>query len=736
MADQNSTTVLMPDAAARLAEFARACRAAARAVSLYPGGHPAIGSCLDRLVQMTASVTASGPYRVQVLADALLVAGAGPARPDAGISELAQLLHRHLIGALTINAGADAESWRALLLLLARPSEEVRADGGIRHLWTKGGGPSLEIEEIDYAEVLREKQGVEAAVAQILSAALEGRGLELDDSGMRLLLEIVQDPARLDELMAQLDTASGEHGGAELYAAAFLNLARSLTEWLAARDPQGVDSLLRRMGRAAGRLPADAMLELLRHRHGGEGAAGTINVAAGIVERMGDETVAHFVASSVMMERGATERLAHAFQALVPDTDRQRQLLALAGQEVSASEGRPEGFAELWARVEGILSSYSDDSFVSEQYGRELSSARTRAVDVEAASDDPPERIGTWLATVGDAALRSLDHHLLLDLLRIEEDAPRWRDLAETVSAHAEDLVRVGRVDQAWQLADAVVAEGQRDAGRHGYASAALQRFARSGMMKHLSSHLRAADDASYGRFTALCHAIGPPVIPALAEVLSAETDARSRRRLRDILIGFGPSGREAVQQLMNATNWEVRRTAAYLLREFGGAEGLKELIPLLTDTEPLVQREAVQGLVLNGSDEASKTLLQAVTSASGRTRETLLKELTAMRDERAAPLFCYLVRHMDRRREEQLYLYAIDALGTFGGPDAVGALKFAIYQGDWWSPVTTGRLRAAAVRALGRIGTPAAIDALQEASARGSRGVRSVARSELTRLG
>ena len=57
----------------------------------------------------------------------------------------------------------------------------------------------------------------------------------------------------------------------------------------------------------------------------------------------------------------------------------------------------------------------------------------------------------------------------------------------------------------------------------------------------------------------------------------------------------------------MNAPNWEVRRTAAFLLREFGGAEGLKELIPLLTDSEPLVQREAVQGLVSNGSDEASR---------------------------------------------------------------------------------------------------------------------------------
>ena len=69
----------------------------------------------------------------------------------------------------------------------------------------------------------------------------------------------------------------------------------------------------------------------------------------------------------------------------------------------------------------------------------------------------------------------------------------------------------------------------------------------------------------------------------------------------------------------MNAPNWEVRRTAAYLLREFGGAEGLKDLIPLLNDSEPLVQREAVQGLVMNGSEEASRLLMQAITSASGR---------------------------------------------------------------------------------------------------------------------
>ena len=145
----------------------------------------------------------------------------------------------------------------------------------------------------------------------------------------------------------------------------------------------------------------------------------------------------------------------------------------------------------------------------------------------------------------------------------------------------------------------------------------------------------------------------------------------------------------------MNAANWEVRRTAAFLLREFGGAEGLKELQPLLSDTEPLVQREAIQALVMNGTDAASQILLEALTGTTGRPRETLITELTSMRDERAAPLFCYLVRHIDRKAFYGLYVGAIDALGSFGGPDAVEALKEALQRGDWMAPLRTRRTRA-----------------------------------------
>ena len=235
-----------------------------------------------------------------------------------------------------------------------------------------------------------------------------------------------------------------------------------------------------------------------------------------------------------------------------------------------------------------------------------------------------------------------------------------------------------------------------------------------------------------FERFKRLCQTIGPSLIVPLAEVLSTEQDARSRRRLRDVLVGFGAAGRESVQRLMNAPNWEVRRTAAFLLREFGGNEGLRELQPLLTDSEPLVQREAIQALVLNGSDAASQILVHALNTTTGRPRQTLVNELMAMRDERAGPLFCHLTRQIDRRKFPALYAAAIDVLGSTSSPDAVEALKDALRQGDWWAPLRTRRTRAAAARALRLIGTPAAVDALRDASARGSWGVRTAARAEL----
>src|SRR5687767_2826825 len=232
-----------------LAEFARACKAAARAVSLYPGAHPAIGVSLGRLAELSARLTQTGSVRLQVAADRLVVNGAAAARPDPAIGELAALLHRHLIGTFTLNPGADASSWRTLLLLLARAPEEVRADGGIARLWATGGGPSLEIQEVDYAEVLRDKQGAEASLDDIIAAAMSGPQVQMDEGGMRLLMEIVGDPARLADLMQRIDRAA--NGNADAQTAAFLTLLRGLAEWTGRNEPEKLETVLGHMSQAA-----------------------------------------------------------------------------------------------------------------------------------------------------------------------------------------------------------------------------------------------------------------------------------------------------------------------------------------------------------------------------------------------------------------------------------------------------------------------------------------------------
>ena len=732
MADTASPTPLSPDITARFIEFARACKAAARAVALYPGAHPAIGVSLSRLVQSAQRLGDNAPFTLQVRATSLLLGGAAVPRPDPAIGELAEVLYRHMIGALTVNPAADADSWRTLLLLLARTPEDVRGDGGIARLWATAGGPSLDIIEIDYAEVLREKEGEAATIDQIIEAAIAGPQVQLDETTLQALLKIVGEPEKFQQLLAELESATAA-GGIDAKTAAFLNLVRNLTEYLAKTNPDQLEGMLKQMGEAAASFSLDGVVALLNQRDRPQAIAGTTDVVAAMAERMSDESIAHVVAESVIAERGATGRLAHAFQALAPEHDRQRQLLALAQQEVEHSDlGKEASFDELWTNVEGMLTSYSDAAYVSSDYGRELSSARTRPVDVERVSDDPPERMAGWLGTVSDTALRTLDYQLLVDLLTIEEDPLRWRDIAQTVATHADDLVRVGHFEQAWHLAEAVADRSATRLDRQPHARTALEQFARGSMLKHAAAQLRGTSDEGYERFKRICHTAGTAMVAPLAEALSSEQDARARRRLRDILLGFGAQGRESVQKLMSAPNWEVRRTAAFLLREFGGTEGLKELIPLLTDTEPLVQREAVQGLMMNGSEEASAILLRALTAATGRTRETLANELLATKDERAAPLYGYLVKHMKRAAFPKIYLAAVEALANSKSHEAVQALKVALHHGELWAPMRTRRLRAAAATSLRAIGTPEAIDALRETSDRGPRGARAAARAQL----
>jgi hypothetical protein len=728
---------LAPEATGRLTEFARACKAAARAVSLYPGAHPAIKASLDRLVEASTRVTANGALQITVLPAALVVDGHPVAKPDAALAELAALLHMHLVGAMQISGGGDPDSWRAFLSILARAPEEVRGEGGIGRVWTATGGRHLEITEVDYAQVLRERaSGSDATWDQIIANCLQGESVELTEETMRALLEIAGDQPRLNELvdlMNERAAPSGPRG----QMSALLRMLGSMVEAVKRQEPQRLDGVLRNVATTISRLTPDALLELMRRKPDASGSA-TVDLVGEVVARMNDNNLSNFVARSVASEKGASARLAEAFQALVPENERKHRLLQLAHDQIAPTPfGQQPEFPNLWQNAKEMLTSYSDESFVGREYARELSVARTQAIEVERVSDDPPERLSQWLSTVSDASLRTLDLQLLLDLMVVERDVVRWRELTDPILQHIEDLLLIGDFEAASHLTQALINEAARgsEAPTSEPAAAAVQRLVSGPMMRHIASHLPTLDDAGFEHVRTLVRTIGPVLIPTLAEALSAEERARARQRLTDLLLGFGKAGRPAVEQLRNSANPAVRRTAIHLLREFGGHEALPELAVLLDDKEPHVQREAIRAILAIGSDEAYAVLEKALASGTEGSRGAIMEMLTSMRDDRAAPLFAYIVTNVDHRGPlRSVYLHAIESLGALRDETSVDILTDALRRGEWYAPLRTAALRKSVAAALRRIATPKALDALKEAATSGPRGVRAAARAELVR--
>jgi hypothetical protein len=745
--NQPAAEPLSPADSSRLIDFARACKGAARVVTLYPSGHPAIATTLARIVQLTSAEELPGPLTIGVLSDSLMLDGKPLVRSDPAIAELAALLHAHLVGELTVHPGGDIEAWRAFLLLVGRSPDSVRAEGGMARLWMAMAGRHVALREIDYAEVLRERGGVSAGWEQVIASCLDGDASTPGEDAVRTLLDAAGDAGALGSLMVALDTRGTEAGhGMSTRAAALVRLLQRMVDAVRQTSPDRLQPVMQDMATAVGQLSPDMLASLLAagseagsmFRETAEtdrGLATGSGIVDAVVSHMSDNTIAGFVARNALAGDASIDRVAHVFQTLVQDGDQRERLLTIAHDDALASPvGGTEGFEEAWDQVaQKMLTSYSDKPFVSDQYARELTSARTQVVDIAQMHDDPPERLNTWMGTIATNELRALDLALVLDLLRIEERPERWATLMRPVVALLEDLWLVGDIDAAETLLATLVRETKAEASpeRRQAALIGIDVLVAGPMMQHIVAHLATLDEEPYERVKAMCLSIGEVLIRPLAEALTAETHTRTRERLAAILIGFGAVGRREVERLKQSPNAAVRRTAIYLLREFGGSEALPGLTELLDDSEPEVRREAVRAILNIGSDSAFRVLEQALTNGTAAGREAIMHSLGHVRDERATPLFAYLLRHVNHRGPlVSIHLRAIEALGTLKDPAGVPALKEALYRGEWWAPRRTALLRRTAAAALARIGTPEAGGVLDDAIQSGSRLVRTAART------
>ena len=562
----------------------------------------------------------------------------------------------------------------------------------------------------------------------------EGDSAVVDERTLDAVISALDDPARFNALLEAVQ-ASGEGTAIGARAAALFGLISKAIDRLRERNQLDETAVLQTLADSAGHMTPEMMLSLLRQARE-QTDSGEPPLAAAVIARMGDGAIASFVAGSIVAERGATERLALAFETLVPENERKERLLSLAKESVAQSPlGSETGFENLWQEAANLLTSYSDKSFVSDEYGRELSGARSQAIEVERVSDDPPERIQAWRASVSDDAIRDLDLALLEDLLRIESNPAEWGTIAAISVDEIERRTLLGDVRTAQTLLDILAVE-RADGGRAGLrpiAETLLNKLAAGQIVRHVVFHLRKVDDGEVEGFNRMCHTIGPSVVRPLAITLAAEENNRAIRRLRELLLAFGAAGRQSVEQLKHSPNPGVRRMAIDLLRVFGGSEALPELASMLDDADPQVQRESIRAIVQIGTDQAFAVLEQALGGGSA-SRDTILQQLIGLRDDKAVPLLCYVLNHTSPRGNmTTVHAQIIEALGNLTmHPESTRTLRTILYHREWWAPFRTARLRRAAASALRQIDRPETLAVLEEAAARGSRPVRATARRYL----
>jgi HEAT repeat protein len=728
---------LAPEVADLLTAFARACRAAARAIALYPPEHPAVGTTMSHVAAVIQKASAVGGLKLGVVPDTLTVDNRRIPRPEPALSELAAVLHAHQIGQLTVLPGGTADEWRRFLSLVALPPDQLRRRGGLARLWASEGQTRIVVRQLDYALLLRERlQGNLARWEHVVAQCLDGHTPDCDEWVMNLVLELLDRPEGMGEFLAAVDASTAPR--TERGPIVVSGLLRAVADYVARTQPDKAEPLLAAMANSAAQMPLPTL--------GGMAGRGRATrqpeveqFVSSLGQRLSDRTLADRVVQAVREGQGSSPVLSDFLLGFVPDVDRRSSVLALARQSMIDVTGQQQADGEIQSLVERLLTRHDERGFVPDNYNIELQRLVDRAVDIEQDATDSPKRIAEWVDSVSDERLRLLDATLLIDLMQLQTDIGGWSKMASLAAARLGVFLTIGDLDTVANIADAF--QRQRDDREEPAIREAAQQILDDvfgpDLIQRFATVLDTADPAVTASARRICHVIGPSVVPRITTLLSKEERSRARQNLISILTTFGAAGQRAVEDLMQSSSAAARRTGVQLLQEFGGTDTLARLEPMLFDEEPHVQREAARAILVLATEPAYRALTDALIRGSQASRAGIANAIWAQAAADVAPLLCHLVVHAPLEGSMRaIHERAVQRLGTVKSQAAVRALGRALARGTIFAPLRSRALRKSAAEALARIGTPDAIEQLQAALVGGSRGVRVAAATALLGIG
>jgi len=731
---------LSANLARSLTQLARALLAAARSWSLYPPEHPAIGASVSRLADAIREAAPGGLLAIGITPETLLVEGAA-ADATGPVAEAAALLHDCDLLALTLAGDTPGDAIRDLLRLLCLDEGERRRRGGPARIWQSEGHPSIVVEQIDYEKVLARQEGHVPEPARrddlwrsIVTALAGAAHPAFSEQAQQRLLAIAASAPDIGDLAGAVMAPKRSPDGSPMItsqAAAVLAAFRHLNGIVRVMAPERLPELMNNLAAAAVQLDPHVMIQVLQSEPAEPGGADLVKSVAGAFD---DARVAQLLATALALEGKASERLATIFNTIAPDENRKRRVLTLTRSLLSETDfGRAGQFQTLWTSMEELLVSYNDKAFVSDSYRSALDGVAVRA-DRMAAADLPPE-LAEWMDSLGQHNVRRLSVTMLIDLLAIEQEPDRTKQVADDMEALAEDLLMAGAYDEALTVARALAGRAAhpggtaRDACRQ-----ALDQLGESLALREAAALIGDLDGDAWQSIQAIVRTIGSVSLEALKPVLASERDTLATARAEELILEFKNLAVTRLGTLVSDSRWFVQCRAARLLGRIGVAAAVPLLQPLVRGADPRVAREAIAALASIADPSASRALQTVLRASSGTTRRAVIDALVADRDPRVVPMLIRIIAESQPLgRDHEVVLETARALGQVGSDEAVPALITLAKRRAWLGRGKVRALKEQSVEALVQVGGPKADTAIREASRTGDRMLKKIIAKRVT---
>ena len=717
--------------------WAGALLAAARSWTMYPSDHPVVSAAVNHFSDVVRELTVGAVLSVGVTPETLLFDGTPVDAGDGAVAEAARVLHNCDLLQLTFFGDLPPDAIRQLLRMITLDGETRRQQGGPTAIWAMAGHPSIELIQINYADILSGDESKVAAPAKrdelwssIVGALAGAASPCLGDAEQQRLFGIAGSTTDLAELIADLVSSRCTADGSPMVTsqAATVRLAlQRLANIAAATAVDRLPHIVSTMAAAVLQLDPHVLLEFLHSC-----ASEDTPIANRLANAFDDQQLAQLLASTISIDGGVSDRLAAVFQALTPDAANQQRVVALAGTLLGETAfGRSQQFDIAWESAQSLLLRYDDRPFASPAYRGVLGGVGPRAATM--VGNLPPEA-SSWLETISPGHIRSLSVTLLIDLLALEADASRAVDLVREMEGIAEDLMRSGAYPDARRLTEALRTRGEA-AGAPGSDAClrVLDRLGESVAMRELSASLEDLDDADWPVVRQIILTTGVSTVESLKSVVIVEEPTRASQRAEEVVVAFAAASVARLRSLAADSRWFAQRQAARLLGRVAAPEGVPLLRDLLRHGDSRAIGDTVRALCAIQDASAARVLHLSLRSATGDRRRMMIDTLVADHDARVVPTIGRLLE--DSRplgKDHSLALEMLAALGLIGSDEAVPTLAAMSARRAFFRRRKLKTIKAVSVHALQRIGGPKAEAALLTAARTGDPLLRSIVASSI----